>query len=76
MAKLIEALEAEPGGRGGKCMVCELPYKDEVDKALRMALTGRWTVMRVLQEMQRSKGFKGRYNTLLRHARGHMGAGA
>lgn len=73
---LVEAIEEEPGGRGGKCMICDLPYKAEVDQALRIALTGRWTVMRVLQEMQRSRGFKGGYNRLLSHAKLHMGRDA
>jgi len=73
---LLTALEDDPGGRGGQCMICKLAYRADVDKALRIALTGRWTVMQVWRQMQKTQGFQGGYGRLLTHARQHLGGDA
>ena len=73
---LVEALEAAETERVPKCVVCSLPYRADVDKALRIAKTGRWTVMQVFQHMQKMQGFKGGYETVRRHTREHLGGQA
>ena len=71
---LVSALEAtEAAAVTPKCSVCQLPYLAEVDKALRIAKTGRWNVMQVFQTMQKMHGFKGGYETVRRHYRSHLG---
>lgn len=75
---LVSALEKAETDRDQtpKCAVCQLPYLADVDKALRIAKTGRWTVMQVFQTMSKLQGFKGSYETVRRHYRDHLGLSA
>lgn len=73
---LVSALEQAESEQTPKCSVCQLPYLDQVDKALRVAKTGRWTVMKVFQTMQKMHGFKGSYERVRSHYREHLGVQA
>ena len=73
--KLLAALEMAETQRVVKCGVCGWEERAAVDKALRIAQTGRWTMMKVYREMQKL-GFRGGYEIVRKHAREHLGSQA